>query len=69
MFFRDAHSPWHRGSTEYTNGLLRDYCPKGTDLSVFDAKELRCVAVEINDPPKTLGRSRPADLFSTLAAA
>ena len=70
VFFCDAHSPWQRGSNENTNGLLRDYFPKGTDLSVFDAAELQRVAVEINDRPrKTLGWRRPADLFSALAAA
>jgi len=70
VFFCDAHSPWQRGSNENTNGLLRDYFPKGTDLSVFDVEELQRVAVEINDRPrKTLDWSRPADLFSTLVAA
>ncbi len=46
VFFCDAHSPWQRGSNENTNGLLRDYFPKGTDLSGFDAEELQRVAVE-----------------------
>jgi len=70
VFFCDAHSPWQRGSNENTNGLLRDYFPKGSDLSVFDAEELQRVAVEMNDRPrKTLGWSRPADLFGTALAA
>ena len=70
MFFCDAHSPWQRGSNESTNGLLRDYFPKGTDLSVCDAQELQRVAVEINERPrKTRGWSRPADLFSAALAA
>jgi len=71
LFFCDAHSPWQRGSNENMNGLLRDYFPKGTDLTVFDAQELLRVAGEVNDRPrKTLGWHRPADLFgSALAAA
>ena len=65
VFFCDAHSPWQRGSNENTNGLLRDYFPKGTDLSTHSAEELRRVAVEVNERPrKTLGWTRPADLFS-----
>ena len=48
------------------NGLLRDYFPKGTDLSLITAQRLRQVAEEINDRPrKTLGWARPADLLST----
>jgi IS30 family transposase len=71
VFLCDAHSPWQRGSNENMNGLLRDYFPKGTDLVVFDAQELRRVADEINDRPrKTLGWCRPGDLFgSALTAA
>lgn len=65
MFFCDAHSPWQRGTDENTNGLLRDYFPKGTDLSLITAQRLRQVAEEINDRPrKTLGWARPADLLS-----
>ncbi len=70
VFFCDAHSPWQRGSNENTNGLLRDYFPKGTDLSVFSDEELQRVAVEVNDRPrKTLGWNRPADLFDTAHAS
>jgi len=70
VFFCDAHSPWQRDSNENTNGLLRDYFPKGTNPSVFDIEELQRVAGEINDRGrKTLGWNRPADLFSALAAA
>ncbi len=65
VFFCDAHSPWQRGSNENMNGLLRDYFPKGTDLSVHSAQELQRVADEVNDRPrKTLGWNRPGDLFA-----
>ena len=61
MFFCDAHAPWQRGSNENMNGLLRDYFPKGTDLSVVSAERLAVVAAELNDRPrKTLGWQRPA---------
>lgn len=69
VFFCDAHSPWQRGSNEDTNGLLRDYFPKGTDLEHISPEELQRVADEINDRPrKTLGWARPADLISSAAA-
>ena len=69
VFFCDAHSPWQRGSNENMNGLLRDYFPKGTDLSIHPVDELTRVAAEVNDRPrKTLGWSRPIDLFSTALA-
>ena len=52
------------------NGLLRDYFPKGTDLSVHTAEDLARIAAEINDRPrKTLDWSRPADLFNTAMAS
>jgi IS30 family transposase len=67
VFFCHAHSPWERGSNENMNGLLRQYFPKGTDLSVHSAARLAEVAAEINDRPrKTLGWQRPADLMSKL---
>jgi IS30 family transposase len=70
VFFCDAHSPWQRGSNENMNGLLRDYFPKGTDLSLHTAHDLAQVAAEINDRPrKTLGWTRPADLFATAVAS
>ena len=69
VFFCDAHSPWQRGSNENTNGLLRDYFPKGTDLSAISPEELLRVADEINARPrKTLGWGRPADLFNNHCA-
>jgi IS30 family transposase len=69
VFFCDAHSPWQRASNENMNGLVRDYFPKGTDLSVHSAEEIRDVAVEINQRPrKTLGWNRPVDLFDRALA-
>lgn len=69
VFFCDAHSPWQRGSNENMNGLLRDYFPKGTDLSIHTVEDLARVAVEVNDRPrKTLGWQRPALLFSSQIA-
>lgn len=66
VFFCDAHSPWQRGSNENMNGLLRDYFPQGTDLSIHTTKHIARVAAEVNDRPrKTLGWHRPVDLFNT----
>ena len=70
VFFCDAHAPWQRGSNENTNGLLRDYFPKGTDLSAVAAEQLVAVAAELNDRPrKTLGWQRPANLFTAALTA
>jgi len=64
VFFCDPHSPWQRPSNENTNGLLRQYFPKGSDLRVHDAVRLEEVAAELNDRPrKTLGWRPPAELF------
>ncbi len=69
VFFCDAHSPWQRGSNENMNGLLRDYFPKGTDLSVVTDEALQQIAAEINDRPrKTLDWNRPGDLFNSALA-
>ncbi|MCA1677710.1 MAG: IS30 family transposase [Actinobacteria bacterium] len=66
VFFCDAHSPWQRGSNENMNGLLRDYFPKGTDLSIHTAEDIARVAAELNDRPrKTLGWQRPVVLFDS----
>jgi len=68
VFFCDAHSPWQRGTNENTNGLLRDYFPKSTDLAHVSPEELQRVAEEINDRPrKTLGWARPTDLITNAA--
>jgi transposase, IS30 family len=67
VYFCDSHSPWQRGSNENTNGLLRDYFPKGTDLSVHSAEHLLQVENELNNRPRcVLGGRSPAELFDTL---
>ncbi len=66
VFFCEKASPWQRPSNENTNGLLRDYFPKGSDLSVHRAEDVAAVAAQLNERPrKTLGRASPADLLDT----
>ena len=62
VYFCDPRSPWQRGSNENTNGLLRQYFPKGTDLSLFSQAYLNKIALRLNQRPrKTLGFESPAD--------
>jgi len=70
VFFCDPQNPWQRGTNENTNGLLRQYLPKGIDISGYSQAKLNAMARQLNERPrKTLGYRTPAEMFSQCVAS